>query len=71
MAVEQKDVHGIGLGISKIHIAQEIKPLRRNLSRVGREAVCDFKAVLIGLMLLVTAEGAADGIGNKEKNRNN
>jgi hypothetical protein len=31
--------------------------------------VGDLKAVLIGLMFLLAAEGAADGIGDKEENR--
>ena len=50
MAVEEKNVHGIGLGIGKVHRAQEVKRLGGYLARVRREAVRDFETVLIGLM---------------------
>ena len=60
VAVEERNVHRIGLGIGKVHIAQQVK----RLARVSREAVGDFETVLICLMFLVAAEGAADGVGN-------
>lgn len=69
MAAKEKNVHRMGLGIGKVHIAQEVKRLQPPPGPLGREAVRDFETVLIRLMLLVAAEGARDGIGNKEKNR--
>lgn len=69
MAVEENHIHRIGLGIGKVDIAQKVKRLGGYLARVRRETVRDFETVLISLMFLVAAEGAADGIGNKEENR--
>ena len=66
---EEKHVRRIGLGIDKVHFAEEVKRLSSHLVRVRGEAVGDLKAVLIGLMFLLAAEGAADGIGDKEENR--
>lgn len=69
MAVEEKHIHRIGLGIGKVDIAQEVKRLSGDLAGVRRETVRDFETVLIRLMFLVAAESAADRIGNKEENR--
>ena len=69
MAAKEKNVHRMGLGIGKVHIAQEVNRLQPPPGPLGREAGRDFETVLIRLMLLVAAEAARDGIGNKEKSR--
>ena len=42
VAVKQKNIHGIRLGISQVHVAQQIKRLRSYLTGVRREAMSDF-----------------------------
>jgi len=39
------------------------------LGGIGNDAVCDFEAVHVGLIFLITAEGAADGIGSEAEYR--
>ena len=60
---------GWGSGSPRSTSPEEVKRLSSHLARVRGAAVGDLKAVLIGLLFLVAAEGAADGIGDKEKNR--
>ena len=65
MRIKQKYIHRVRLRIGEIYFAENLKRLRGGLAGVGREAVSYFQAVLVRLMLDVTAEGAIDGAGDK------
>src|SRR5713101_9698042 len=69
MVVIEKHVHPVRLGVSQVHIAENLKGLRAHLAGVGRKSVSDLEGVLVGLMLIVAAVSAADGIREEEKDR--
>src|SRR5580692_5315418 len=65
MIVEKEDLNGIGVGVNESLFAIVLEGLCAGLGGIGNDVVGDFQAVDIGLILLKTAEGAADGIGSK------
>src|SRR5438876_5374683 len=69
MVVEKNYLNGIGVGVNKSSFAVVLKGFRAGLAGVGDDAVGDFQAVDVGLILLVAAEGAAEGIGNETEYR--
>ena len=69
MVIEEENVERIRVGIGQADLAHYLKRARCDLVRVGREAVGDFQAVLVRLVLEVTAEGGADRRYDERKNR--
>src|SRR5215468_7086054 len=64
---EQKDVHGIGIGIDEDLFAEHLEGRGAFLAGVGDDVVRDFEAVDVGLVLLITAIGVADSVCGKSK----
>ena len=64
---KQEHVQRVGIRISEVDLAHRLKGLRRNLARIGREAVRNFQSELIGLMLGVTAVGAENRVARELK----
>src|SRR5260370_42146954 len=58
MAVEKEKIDFIRVGIGQDHIAEHLKGLRGNLTRIRHESQRAFQAVLIGLIFLIPASGA-------------
>jgi len=69
MIVEEDDMDRIGFWIGQVHLAQNLKSLSSDLSGIRRKPVRDFESVLIGLVLQVSAECAADRVRDKQKKR--
>src|SRR5258708_2918164 len=69
MVVEKKNLYGIRVGVNKGSFAVVLKGLRTGLTGIGNDAVGDFQAVDVGLILLIAAERAAEGIGNETEYR--
>src|SRR5260370_38259979 len=69
MVVEKKNLYWIGVGINKGVFAVVLEGLGTGLAGIGNDAVGDFQAVDIGLILLIAAEGAAERLGNETEYR--
>src|SRR5947209_5476646 len=67
---EQKHVHGIRIGVDEDGFAVDLEGARKGLTCVRNNAMGNFQAVHIGLVLLRTAEGIADGVGCKTEESN-
>src|SRR6266851_2215921 len=67
MRIKQKDSHGIGLRIRQVHVAKDLKRLGRHVVRIRRESVGDLEAILVGLMFIVAAARAGDGVRGERK----
>src|SRR6202140_504842 len=65
MIIEKKDLYGIGLGINKNGFAEDLERVRAGLAGIGNDAVGDFQAVDVSLILLISAKGAAESICNE------
>jgi len=63
MVVEKKNLYWIGVGVNKGGFAEVLEGLRAGLAGIGNDAAGHFQAVDVGLILLIPAEGAAEGIG--------
>src|SRR5262249_5413432 len=59
---EEKDVHGIGIGIGKDLFAEHLEGSGTILARVGDDSVCDFEAVDVRLVFLIATVSVADGV---------
>ena len=68
MVVEKEDLYGIWVGVDKSGFAVVLEGLRAGLPRIGNDVVSDFQAVDVGLILLITAEGASKSIGSEAEN---
>ena len=68
MIVEQKHIHWIRIRVGQIYFAELLKCLRCDLTRIRRETVRYFEAVLICLVLLMPAVGVRHWIGHKREN---
>src|SRR5262245_52619459 len=58
VVIKQEDIDGTRIGIGEVDFAEDLERLRCDLVRIWCQSVSDFESVLIGLMLIVTADGA-------------
>ena len=65
MIEKEEDVDRIGVRIHENGFAIGLEGVREGLAGVRNDAVGDFEAVDVGLVLLITAEGIAEDVGGK------
>ena len=66
--IEEKEyVDGMGIGVDQNGLTVNLKGTRGGLAGVRNNAVSNFEAVDIGLILLVAAEGIKDGLGQEKE----
>jgi hypothetical protein len=66
---KKEDIDGIGVRIDENGFAIDLERVREGLAGVRNDVVSDFEAVDVGLILLITAEGIAEDVGGKTKER--